>query len=292
MKGIILAGGTGSRLRPVTRVISKQLLPINDKPMIFYPLSTLMMAMIKDILIISTESDLPLYKTLLGKGEEIGLNISYKVQDKPNGIAEAFVLGEDFIGNDDVALILGDNIFYGYDFSKVLKTNTKKSKSQSATIFGYEVSDPERFGVVEIDHKGKAISLVEKPKKPKSNLAVVGLYLYDKSVVQYAKDLKPSNRGELEITDLNKIFFKKNKLNVRRLDEGFAWLDTGTHESLLEASLFVNTIEKRQGHKIGCIEEISYRNGWISKKQISMISKKYYLNTKYGEYLNRIAKKK
>lgn len=289
-KGIILAGGAGTRLQPLTNVISKQLLPINDKPMIYYPLSTLMMARVKDILIISTCNDVPIFKKLLGDGSKLGIKITYEVQDQPKGIAEAFIIGEEFIGEDDVVLVLGDNIFYGYDFSDFLKQKTK-NRQKGATVFGYEVSDPERFGIVEVDRKGLAKALYEKPKNPKSNLAVVGLYIYDKKVVEYSKSLSPSTRGELEITDLNKIYLKKGMLNVAKLGGGFAWLDTGTHSSLLEASQFVNTIEKRQGIKIGCIEEISYRNGWISKKNLLQISKQYK-NNQYGLYLKNITKER
>ena len=288
MKGIILAGGSGTRLRPVTKAISKQLIPISDKPMIYYPLSVLLMARIKEILIISTPEDLPSFKRLLGDGSKIGLNLNYIEQPKPDGIAKAFILAEDFIQNDQVTLILGDNIFYGYDFSKLLVDNVKSVK-KGATIFSYEVSDPERFGVVEIDKKRNALSLEEKPKKPKSNHAVVGLYIYDNKVIDHAKNLKPSERGELEITDLNKIYLQKKQLSVATLGKGFAWLDTGTPESLLEASHFVSTIEKRQGVKIGCIEEVAYKNHWISKKQLKKIADKM-LNTSYGKYLEKIVK--
>ena len=290
MKGIILAGGAGSRLHPLTNVISKQLLPINDKPMIFYPLSILMMARIKEILIISTNTDLPLFEKLLGDGSNLGINIKYEVQEQPKGIAEAFLIAEDFIDGEDVSLILGDNIFYGNDLSDYLKDKTKNAK-RGATVFGYQVSDPERFGIVEINNKGKALSLVEKPKKPKSNYAVVGLYIYDNKVVDYAKTLKPSKRGELEITDLNKIYLEKGKLHVSILNRGSAWLDTGTHSSLLEAGQFVNTIENRQGLKIGCIEEVAYRNGWISKKDLMRISRNYK-NNQYGDYLKKIISEK
>ena len=286
MKGIILAGGSGTRLHPVTKAISKQLIPINDKPMIYYPLSVLIMARIKEILIISTPEDLPSYKRLLGDGSSIGLNLSYVEQPEPDGIAKAFILAEEFIKNDQVTLILGDNIFYGYDFSKLLVDNVKNIK-KGATIFSYEVSDPERFGVVEIDKKRNALSLEEKPKKPKSNQAVVGLYIYDNKVVDHAKKLKPSARGELEITDLNKKYLQLNQLSVATLGKGFAWLDTGTPESLLEASHFVSTIEKRQGIKIGCIEEAAYKNHWISKKQFKKISDDM-LYTSYGKYLEKI----
>jgi glucose-1-phosphate thymidylyltransferase len=288
MKGIILAGGSGTRLFPVTKAISKQLIPINDKPMIYYPLSVLMMARIKEILIISTPEDLPTFKRLLGDGSEIGLSLSYLEQTKPDGIAKAFILAENFIEDDQVTLILGDNIFYGYDFSKLLVDNFKNAK-KGATIFSYEVSDPERFGVVEIDKKGNAISLKEKPKRPKSNQAVVGLYIYDNNVIKYAKNLKPSERGELEITDLNKKYLQLNQLSVATLGKGFAWLDTGTPDSLQEASHFVSTIEKRQGIKIGCIEEAAYKNHWISKKQLKKIAKEMQ-NTSYGKYLEKIIK--
>lgn len=290
MKGIVLAGGSGTRLQPLTSAISKQLLPINDKPMIYYPLSVLMMARIKDILIISTPNDVPLFRALLGDGSKLGIKITYKVQQEPKGIAEAFIIGKEFIDNDQVALILGDNIFYGYNFRNLLKDNVKNSQ-KGATVFGYEVSDPERFGIVETDKRGKAINLYEKPKKPKSNLAVVGLYIYDKNVVNYAEKLKPSKRGELEITDLNKEYLNRKLLNVAKLGEGFAWLDTGTHSSLLEAGQFVNTIEKRQGIKIGCLEEVSYINGWISKKELLALSKSYKDN-QYGYYLEEIAKRR
>ena len=288
MKGIILAGGSGTRLHPVTKAISKQLIPINDKPMIYYPLSVLMMARIKEILIISTPDDLPSFKRLLGDGSKLGLDLSYIEQPKPDGIAKAFILAEEFIGKDQVTLILGDNIFYGYDFSKLLADNVKNIK-KGATIFSYEVSDPERFGVVEINSKGTATALQEKPNKPKSNNAVVGLYIYDNKVIDYAKRLKPSARGELEITDLNKKYLQLKQLNVATLGKGFAWLDTGTPESLLEASHFVNTIEKRQGIKIGCIEEVAYKNHWISKKQLKNITSEMK-NTDYGEYLDKIIK--
>tara|TARA_B100000963_G_scaffold276945_1_gene245277 strand:- start:10404 stop:11276 length:873 start_codon:yes stop_codon:yes gene_type:complete len=290
MKGIILAGGSGTRLYPVTKAISKQLIPINDKPMIYYPLSVLMMARIKEILIISTPEDMPSFKRLLGDGSSLGLNLTYIEQPKPDGIAKAFILAEEFIKNDQVTLILGDNIFYGYDFSKLLVDNVKNIK-KGATIFSYEVSDPERFGVVEFDKKGNALTLEEKPKRPKSNHAVVGLYIYDNKVVEYAKNLKPSPRGELEITDLNKKYLQLNQLSVATLGQGFAWLDTGTPESLLEASHFVSTIENRQGIKVGCIEEAAFKNQWISKKQLKEISKDM-LNTSYGKYLERIIKNK
>ena len=290
MKGIILAGGSGTRLYPVTKAISKQLIPINDKPMIYYPLSVLMMARIKEILIISSPEDMPSFKRLLGDGSSLGLSLTYIEQPKPDGIAKAFILGEEFIKNDQVTLILGDNIFYGYDFSKLLVDNVRSNK-KGATIFSYEVSDPERFGVVEFDKKGNALSLEEKPKRPKSNHAVVGLYIYDNKVVEYAKKLKPSPRGELEITDLNKKYLQLNQLSVATLGKGFAWLDTGTPESLLEASHFVSTIENRQGIKVGCIEEAAFKNHWISKKQLKEISKDMQ-RTSYGKYLEKIIKKK
>tara|TARA_B100000963_G_C22639977_1_gene679884 strand:+ start:9962 stop:10840 length:879 start_codon:yes stop_codon:yes gene_type:complete len=288
-KGIILAGGSGTRLYPLTKVISKQLLPIHDKPMIYYPLSVLMMARIKNILIISTPQDSDSYKSLLGDGSNLGINIEYKVQEKPDGIGSAFKIGKDFIQNEPVCLILGDNIFHGYDFSDILTSQIKK-QNEGATIFGYQVSDPSRFGVVEFSKNGKAISIQEKPKKPKSNYAVVGLYFYDQHVCKVAEKVKPSPRGELEITDINKDYLKRGKLKVATLGKGFAWLDTGTHQSLLEASQFVSTVEKRQGSKIGCIEEIAYKNHWINKKQIKKEALKLK-NTKYGEYLLEIVKK-
>tara|TARA_B100001059_G_scaffold128079_1_gene127968 strand:- start:3396 stop:4265 length:870 start_codon:yes stop_codon:yes gene_type:complete len=288
MKGIILAGGSGTRLYPVTKAISKQLIPIGDKPMIYYPLSVLMMARIKEILIISTPEDLPNFKRLLGDGSSLGLTLSYIEQSKPDGIAKAFILAEEFINDDQVTLILGDNIFYGYDFSKLLVDNVKNIK-KGATIFSYEVSDPERFGVVEFDGKGNALSLEEKPKKPKSNHAVVGLYIYDNKVIEHAKSLKPSPRGELEITDLNKKYLQLKQLSVATLGKGFAWLDTGTPESLLEASHFVSAVENRQGVKVGCIEEAAYKNHWISKRQLKKISKDMQ-STSYGKYLEKIIK--
>jgi glucose-1-phosphate thymidylyltransferase len=290
MKGIILAGGEGTRLYPSTRSLSKQLIPVYDKPMIFYPLSTLMMAGIRDILIISTPSDLPTFKKLFGDGHDLGINLQYVEQLKPDGIASAFILGEEFIGNDSVALILGDNIFYGYDFKNILKNN-KRLPKQGARIFAYEVSDPQRFGVVSFNRSGKVTSIVEKPTRPKSNYAVVGLYFYDNNVCRIAKSMKPSKRGELEITDINKFYMEKNQLNVTTLSSGFAWLDTGTHNSLLEAGQFVSTIEKRQGIKIGCIEEVAYRNGWISKKDLRKIIEKNYFKASYGEYLENVTKK-
>ena len=268
MKGIILAGGAGTRLYPSTMVVSKQLLPVYDKPMIYHPLSVLMLAGIKDILIISTPQDLPNFEKLLGNGSQFGINISYKQQHSPNGLAQAFLLGSDFIGNDNVSLILGDNIFYGTGFSKMMHKSIEKiGKKGGAVIFGYQVIDPERFGVVEFDENGKAISIEEKPKEPKSDYAVTGLYFYDNKVVKYAKELKPSARGEYEITDLNRIYLEKGKLNVNVLGRGFAWLDTGTHHSLLRASEYIRTIEENQGIKIACLEEVAYRMGFLTKEK-------------------------
>ena len=282
MKGIILAGGSGSRLFPITKVMSKQLLPIYDKPMIYYPLSTLMRAQIKDILIISTPQDLPNFKSLFGDGSHIGLNIQYKIQPSPDGLAQAFILGEDFIGNDSVCLILGDNIFWGQGFTPLLQNAVNQKKG--ATIFGYQVIDPQRFGVVEFDDSRKAISIEEKPDSPKSNYAVTGLYFYDNNVVEMAKQVKPSNRGELEITTLNQMYLDRGELSVQVLGRGFAWLDTGTYESLLEAALFVETVEKRQGYKIACIEEIAWRKGWITNEKI-LESAKIFSKNSYGKYL-------
>ena len=280
-KGIILAGGTGSRLYPLTKVISKQLLPVFDKPMIYYPLATLMIAGIKEILLISTPKDISQYKALLGDGHIWGVDISYQEQLSPDGLAQAFILAEDFIGDDLSALILGDNIFHGNDMSNLLLNASNKD---NATIFAYHVSDPERYGVVEFDNNQKAISIEEKPKIPKSNYAVTGLYFYDNKVVEFAKSLKPSDRGELEITDLNKIYMNENKLNVEVLNRGFAWLDSGTHESLLEANQYIATVEKRQGQKIACIEEISFRKGWITKANLLNLAEEKY-NNNYREYL-------
>jgi glucose-1-phosphate thymidylyltransferase len=280
-KGIILAGGTGSRLYPLTKVISKQLLPVFDKPMIYYPLATLMIAGIKEILLISTPKDISQYKALLGDGHIWGVDISYQEQLSPDGLAQAFILAEDFIGDDLSALILGDNIFHGNDMSNLLLNASNKD---NATIFAYHVSDPERYGVVEFDNNQKAISIEEKPKIPKSNYAVTGLYFYDNKVVEFAKSLKPSDRGELEITDLNKIYMNEDKLNVEVLNRGFAWLDSGTHESLLEANQYIATVEKRQGQKIACIEEISFRKGWITKANLLNLAEEKY-NNNYREYL-------
>ena len=288
-KGIILAGGSGTRLYPVTQSISKQLLPVYDKPMIYYPLSTLMLAGIQDILIISTPDDTPRFESLLGDGSQWGLNISYKVQPSPDGLAQAFILGDTFIGNDLSALVLGDNIFYGHDFNELL--GNAMVRSDGATVFAYHVHDPERYGVAEFDHTNKVLSLEEKPKNPKSNYAVTGLYFYDKDVVTMAKSLKPSARGELEITDLNRLYLEKEKLNVEIMGRGFAWLDTGTHDSLLEASHFIATLENRQGLKVSCPEEIAYRSGWINANQLEKLAAPLSKNG-YGQYLQRILKEK
>jgi glucose-1-phosphate thymidylyltransferase len=288
-KGIILAGGSGTRLYPVTQSISKQLLPVYDKPMIYYPLSTLMLAGIQDILIISTPDDTPRFESLLGDGSQWGLNISYKVQPSPDGLAQAFILGDTFIGNDFSALVLGDNIFYGHDFNDLLGNATKRD--DGATVFAYHVHDPERYGVAEFDKTNKVLSLEEKPKTPKSNYAVTGLYFYDKDVVAMAKSLKPSARGELEITDLNRLYLDQQKLNVEIMGRGYAWLDTGTHYSLLEASQFIATLENRQGLKVSCPEEISYRLGWINASQLEKLAAPLSKNG-YGQYLQRILKEK
>ena len=286
MKGIVLAGGSGTRLYPSTLGISKQLLPIYDKPMIYYPISVLMLAGIRDILIISTPSDLPNFEKLLGSGEQFGVKFSYKIQPSPDGLAQAFILGEDFIGKDSVALVLGDNIFYGPGFTGMLKNAVKVAeKNSESTVFGYSVKDPERFGVVEFNKDGKVISIEEKPKEPKSNYAVTGLYFYDNKVVEYSKQLKPSARGELEITDLNKIYLENNKLNVELFGRGFAWLDTGTHKSLMRASNYVETIEENQGIKIACLEEIAYRKGWVTKEKLLQNIQNYPKNNEYFEYL-------
>ena len=288
MKGIVLAGGSGTRLYPSTIGISKQLLPIYDKPMIYHPISVLMLAGIQEILIISTPQDLPNFKKLLGDGSQYGLKFSYVEQPSPDGLAQAFILGEEFIGEDSVALVLGDNIFYGPCFSAMLKNAVKTAEeNRGATVFGYMVKDPERFGVVEFDENGKAISIEEKPKEPKSNYAVTGLYFYDNKVVEYAKNLKPSARGELEITDLNRIYLEQGKLQVERLGRGFAWLDTGTHKSLLQASQFVQTIEENQDIKVACLEEIALRMGFISKEAV-LGNIKPYKNNEYFSYVKKV----
>ncbi|MEG1731914.1 MAG: glucose-1-phosphate thymidylyltransferase RfbA [Longicatena sp.] len=289
MKGIILAGGSGTRLYPLTKVTSKQLLPIYDKPMIYYPMSVLMSAGIKEILIISTPDDTPRFQELLGDGHQFGVELSYVVQPSPDGLAQAFILGADFIGKDSVAMVLGDNIFHGHGLTKRLRTAAQKV--EGATVFGYYVEDPERFGVVEFDNNGKAISLEEKPTNPKSNYAVTGLYFYDNKVVEYAKNLAPSPRGELEITDLNRIYLEKNNLSVALLGDGFTWLDTGTHESLVDATNFVKTIEEHQHRKIACLEEIAFDNGWISINQLEETYEIYKKN-QYGTYLKKIIDRK
>ena len=285
MKGIILAGGSGTRLYPLTKAISKQIMPVYDKPMIYYPLSTLMLAGIREILIISTPRDLPVFRELFGTGEQLGLRMEYAVQEQPRGLADAFIIGADFIGNDSAALVLGDNIFYGQSFSKVLQRVAAQEKG--ATIFGYYVRDPREYGVVEFDENGKALSIEEKPEKPKSNYCVTGLYFYDNKVVEYAKNLKPSPRGELEITDLNRIYLEQGALHVELLGQGFTWLDTGTHESLVDATNFIKTMETHQHRKIGCLEEIAYLNGWISKDEVLKVYEVLKKN-QYGQYLKDV----
>ena len=289
MKGIILAGGSGTRLHPLTLAVSKQLMPVYNKPMIYYPLATLMSSGIREILIISTPQDLPNFEKLLGDGSQIGCEFTYKVQEIPNGLAQAFVLGEEFIGKDDVCLILGDNIFYGHGFTKLLASSIKNVKEEkNATVFGYYVQDPERYGVVDFDKQGKALSMAEKPEKPKSNYAVVGLYFYPNSVVEIAKNVKPSHRGELEITSVNQKYLEQGELKVELMGRGFAWLDTGTHESLLEASNYIQTIENRQGLKVACLEEIAYEMGYIDREELLVLAEPLKKNA-YGQYLiNRV----
>jgi glucose-1-phosphate thymidylyltransferase len=288
MKGIILAGGSGTRLYPITLGTSKQLLPVYDKPMIYYPLSVLMLAGIRDILIVTTPEDEASFKRALAGGEQFGINLTYAAQPSPDGLAQAFIIGEDFIGKDNVCLVLGDNIFYGQGFTPKLREAVKRTDAgQGATVFGYQVKDPERFGVVEFDENKRAISIEEKPEKPKSHYAVTGLYFYDNSVVEIAKQVKPSHRGELEITDVNRVYLEQGNLNVELLGRGFAWLDTGTHESLLQAAQFVETIEKRQGYKIACLEEIAFNQGWLSKEQMQTQADQLKKNG-YGQYLQDI----
>ena len=287
MKGIILAGGSGTRLYPLTKVTSKQLLPIYDKPMIYYPMSVLMSAGIRDILIISTPQDTPRFQELLGDGSQFGVHLSYAIQPSPDGLAQAFIIGEEFIGKDCVAMVLGDNIFFGHGLKKRLRAAARNARSgKGATIFGYYVDDPERFGIVEFDAEGKAVSIEEKPQHPKSNYCVTGLYFYDNRVVEYAKNLKPSPRGELEITDLNRIYLEQDELNVELLGQGFTWLDTGTHESLVEATNFIMTVENHQNRKIGCLEDIAYLNGWISREQVEEVIR--VCKNQYGAYLQDV----
>lgn len=289
MKGIILAGGSGTRLYPLTKAVSKQILPIYDKPMIYYPLSVLMLSGIREILIISTPRDIDVFKELLGDGSQLGISLTYKIQPSPDGLAQAFILGEDFIGNDSVSLILGDNIFYGYGLPKILEKTVEFN--QGATVFGYYVNDPERYGVVEFDQNQNVIGLEEKPVQPKSNYAVTGLYFYDNTVIEKAKSLKPSARGELEITDLNKLYLEEGRLKTELLGRGMAWLDTGTHESLIQASNFIASIEQRQGLKVSCIEEIAFRKGYISDHQLAILAEPLKKN-QYGQYLLKILEQK
>ncbi|PRD16800.1 glucose-1-phosphate thymidylyltransferase RfbA [Pantoea coffeiphila] len=289
MKGIVLAGGSGTRLYPISRGVSKQLLPIYDKPMVYYPISVLMLAGIKDILIISTPDDMPAFKRLLGDGSRFGINLSYEIQPSPDGLAQAFLIGEEFIAGEACALVLGDNIYFGESFGRKLENVMKRE--EGATVFGYQVMDPERFGVVEFDENFRALSIEEKPLQPKSNWAVTGLYFYDKNVVEMAKQVKPSHRGELEITTLNQMYLEQGNLNVELLGRGFAWLDTGTHDSLLEASQFVHTIEQRQGFKVACLEEIAYRKGWLTKEEVAEQAKEL-AKTGYGRYLSLIVEGK
>jgi glucose-1-phosphate thymidylyltransferase len=290
MKGIILAGGSGTRLYPITKGVSKQLLPVYDKPMIYYPLSVLMLAGIKEILIISTPEDLPNFEKLLGDGSEIGISLSYKEQPSPDGLAQAFIIGEEFIGSEDVCLVLGDNIFYGYGFTGMLQNARNNVTKGKSTVFGYYVNDPERYGVAEYDEKGNVTSIKEKPSAPKSNFAVVGLYFYTNDVVEIAKNIKPSHRGELEITSVNQEYLKQQNLKVELLGRGFAWLDTGTHDSLMEAGQFIETIEKRQGLKVACLEEIAYRMGYINDDQVTRLAEPLKKNA-YGQYLLNLVKK-
>jgi glucose-1-phosphate thymidylyltransferase len=289
MKGIVLAGGSGTRLYPITKSISKQIIPVYDKPMIYYPLSVLMLAGIREILIISTPHDIHLYENLLGDGSDLGVKLEYAIQPSPDGLAQAFIIGEKFIGDDNVCMVLGDNIFYGFDFSRLLRDAA--TLKDGATVFGYYVNDPERYGVAEFDENGKVLSLEEKPLKPKSNYAVTGLYFYSNDVIKKSKGLKPSPRGELEITDLNRLYLEEGRLNVKLLGRGMAWLDTGTHDSLLEASNFISTIENRQGLKVACLEEIAYRNGYINQEQLLKLAEPLKKNY-YGQYLLKIATEK